>query len=120
MKYFQRANSKIWIFVAPLVGAWIEIKSSIEFVSCIESLPSWERGLKLLHPVHLLVPDLVAPLVGAWIEILFDLYFLPLHHVAPLVGAWIEIMQACLKKAIPSVAPLVGAWIEIRWIRKGV
>ena len=34
--------------VAPLVGAWIEIKSEIYKVLYVSSLLSWERGLKLL------------------------------------------------------------------------
>ena len=32
--------------VAPLVGAWIEIKSEIYKVLYVSSLLSWERGLK--------------------------------------------------------------------------
>ena len=35
------------IVVAPLVGAWIEIKKSPIFRISQLSLPSWERGLKL-------------------------------------------------------------------------
>ena len=100
--------------VAPLVGAWIEIIDTlIENDPEPQSLPSWERGLKLqsrgLHnekmpslpswerglkssePASTPVPDTVAPLVGAWIEI-YSASLLPLQSiVAPLVGAWIEI-----------------------------
>ena len=54
--------------VAPLVGAWIETTSDLEQFVKKKSLPSWERGLKLLKPLHLLQVLLVAPLVGAWIE----------------------------------------------------
>ena len=58
------------MYVAPLVGAWIEIS-----ISLIAS--RWNS---------------VAPLVGAWIEI-FDNDMIPLNIiVAPLVGAWIEIL----------------------------
>ena len=32
--------------VAPLVGAWIEIAVMVQMSNEIESLPSWERGLK--------------------------------------------------------------------------
>ena len=55
--------------VAPRVGAWIETVDG-EGVSSLptESLPAWERGLKLVVEA----PDLgvlaVAPRVGAWIE----------------------------------------------------
>ena len=34
--------------VAPLVGAWIEIAVMVQMSNEIESLPSWERGLKFL------------------------------------------------------------------------
>ena len=33
-------------FVAPLVGAWIEIHREALLIVELESLPSWERGLK--------------------------------------------------------------------------
>ena len=55
--------------VAPLVGAWIEIKK----------MASQEK----ICPV--------APLVGAWIEIYEIAKQLEIYVVAPLVGAWIEI-----------------------------
>ena len=76
--------------VAPLVGAWIEIKSEIYKVLYVSSLLSWERGLKFFSCSHCsgvmcrssrgsvywnqchlkgVVPGEVAPLVGACIEI---------------------------------------------------
>ena len=55
--------------VAPLVGAWIEIRTS---------------------DIMLRVYD-VAPLVGAWIEINLRVLYDGADNVAPLVGAWIEI-----------------------------
>ena len=59
------------VIVAPLVGAWIEIRIF------------WRRaGLQS-----------VAPLVGAWIEIYDKLSDGIIELVAPLVGAWIEIRR---------------------------
>ena len=77
--------------VAPLVGAWIEIRctgtNSISTMSLpswerglksiigpsskliLASLPSWERGLKCLETEMKVIKEHVAPLVGAWIEI---------------------------------------------------
>ena len=52
------------IFVAPLVGAWIEISYSLSL-------------LRLFS---------VAPLVGAWIEICVRLTYIVRWLVAPLVG----------------------------------
>ena len=58
------------LLVAPLVGAWIEIQIDVvEVGRRIKSLPSWERGLKLMKQESV-NPLWVAPLVGAWIEIL--------------------------------------------------
>ena len=79
------------LLVAPLVGAWIEIR--------------WE-----------LIPEkacLVAPLVGAWIEIAEPGRWKTAKAVAPLVGAWIEIPLCLPTTYCFCVAPLVGAWIEI-------
>ena len=56
-------------WVAPLVGAWIEILLT-------------ERTVKY---------HIVAPLVGAWIEIPIAACICMAGYVAPLVGAWIEI-----------------------------
>ena len=56
--------------VAPLVGAWIEIKlGDVQWASFC-----------------------VAPLVGAWIEIFQPVINIELKSVAPLVGTWIEIV----------------------------
>ena len=70
LKFTVIEGEKARNYVAPLVGAWIEIR-----------LPyGW-------HPV-----ETVAPLVGAWIEILGLLVLVYADSVAPLVGAWIEIV----------------------------
>ena len=55
------------------------------------SLPSWERGLKLIEYEISITEANVAPLVGAWIEISTVFPSLHVLPVAPLVGAWIEI-----------------------------
>ena len=56
--------------VAPLVGAWIEIEKMSSIGSnVLTSLLSWERGLKLKRRRRT-TGLFVAPLVGAWIEIL--------------------------------------------------
>ena len=78
--------------VAPLAGAWIEIRRG----GVLQSL------------------SFVAPLAGAWIE----MFGLSLHEgtalrVAPLAGAWIEIQTFTEEEKARAVAPLAGAWIEI-------
>ena len=45
MGYLERFPGNI---VAPLVGAWIEIVQVLFTTEEYESLPSWERGLKLV------------------------------------------------------------------------
>ena len=125
-----------WYFVAPLVGAWIEIvctvtipslnlsllswERGLKFFRCVQisavlpSLLSWERGLKSSKELSMVSAALVAPLVGAWIEMLFFVCPLRRFYVAPLVGAWIEIVCTVTIPSLNLVAPLVGAWIEIR------
>ena len=55
-------------FVAPLVGAWIEILAIAVDGEPLQSLLSWERGLKYLCCFQTGKEVKVAPLVGAWIE----------------------------------------------------
>ena len=55
--------------VAPLAGAWIEIRCTSRSSDPAESLPSRERGLKFLCVGFRKAADDVAPLAGAWIEI---------------------------------------------------
>ena len=60
------------IAVAPFVGVWIEISNHKYFIYPLESLPSWECGLKSdrfeLHKGD----EIVAPFVGVWIEIIIN------------------------------------------------
>ena len=55
--------------VAPLVGARIEISPRYGSGMGIQSLPSWERGLKSYSLKLVIINVKVAPLVGARIEI---------------------------------------------------
>ena len=79
------------IAVAPLVGARIEIRSSLFTDLMVQSLPSWERGLKSEAVDDMLYGNSVAPLVGARIEIICTREDIGKKVVAPLVGARIEI-----------------------------
>ena len=87
------------MWVAPLVGAWIEMIPSQKQSSRRSSLLSWERGLKYAKFVVADEHSTVAPLVGAWIEILAIAVEGEPDLVAPLVGAWIE---------ITVIEPIVG------------
>ena len=77
------------------------------------SLPSRERGLKLINYLPAIRKYLVAPLAGAWIEIKENKSNTNPVIVAPLAGAWIEIMVIIYHILRNMVAPLAGAWIEI-------
>ncbi len=57
----------------------------------IQSLLSWERGLKYPAQKPVAVLKKVAPIVGAWIEIPMPEKEYFTDMVAPIVGAWIEI-----------------------------
>ena len=63
----------------------------LEYIA-IESLPTWERGLKYLICMSCLFRFLVAPYMGAWIEILCSCKNERQREVAPYMGAWIEIL----------------------------
>ena len=76
--------------VAPYVGAWIETSLSDSGSLTVESLPTWDRGLK--HKYE-----------GKWCRC---------DSVAPYVGAWIETINISLENRDIEVAPYVGAWIE--------
>ena len=81
--------------VAPLAGAWIEIRCRrTATASSKPSRPSRARGLKL-EDVRTESAEYI---------------------VAPLAGAWIEICSVSTRAHIASVAPLAGAWIEIQTI----
>ena len=58
------------ITVAPHVGAWIEMSEIELHLPSLASHPMWVRGLKLPLSPCITVGDEVAPHVGAWIEIL--------------------------------------------------
>ena len=62
----------------------------------LQSLPLWERGLKLSLRGGEDGGEVVAPLVGAWIEIALHDNVRIICGVAPLVGAWIEILIALI------------------------
>ncbi len=58
-------------YVAPYMGAWIEITGYAPLASKnTQSHPTWVRGLKLNQGQINLVDMVVAPYMGAWIEIL--------------------------------------------------
>ena len=46
LKYRASCHLKALIYVAPLVGAWIEIIKNLRRLVMCQSLLSWERGLK--------------------------------------------------------------------------
>ncbi len=77
--------------VAPFVGAWIEITGSPHIAHFLWSLPSWERGLKLIKMIEEKQSAMSLP---SW-ERGLKLQNSGMHRsectVAPFVGAWIEI-----------------------------
>ena len=86
------------MIVAPFVGAWIEIDANMKYMNYVESLPSWERGLKFFFIEEIIKRIFVAPFVGAWIEIVYASGKVYDTDVAPFVGAWIEILDKCMAR----------------------
>ena len=79
--------------VAPYAGAWIEISRVAGIKRARESLPTRERGLKLLENYTGHANRAVAPYAGAWIEMITEILPQILELVAPYAGAWIEIYR---------------------------
>ena len=57
----------------------------------VESLPSWECGLKFAFPQAIIEINTVTPFVGVWIEIMPLVTVFEFLCVTPFVGVWIEI-----------------------------
>ena len=79
--------------VAPYVGAWIETEALHSEYVTLQSLPTWERGLKLHKWGNVSTSKDVAPYVGAWIETPESAPGIIRRIVAPYVGAWIETIE---------------------------
>ena len=99
--------------VAPFAGAWIEICASCLCCVMSSSLPSRERGLKLVSTGCRLSEVAVAPFAGAWIEMSMPSISKRPILVAPFAGAWIEMATVCVRVVLDEVAPFAGAWIEM-------
>ena len=82
------------LFVAPLVGAWIEITAGKQKQKTFLSLPSLERGLKSCNHLREHHRQQIAPTAGTWVEIHEPRSHVESGRVAPLVGEWVEI-QTC-------------------------
>ena len=90
------------------MGAWIEIPEAVDSIlAAMQSLPLWERGLKLLKGYGMKIASLVAPFMGAWIEMVSRITSSSFSSVAPFMGAWIEIMPV---EAPPPPAKSLPLW----------
>ena len=81
--------------VAPLAGAWIEIRFRILQIISATSLPLRERGLKFSQAIDIVVIVLSLPLRERGLKCVALRDLCLLVRVAPLAGAWIE-MSMCL------------------------
>ena len=97
------------IAVAPFVGVWIEIVRQLHPNVAVESLPSWECGLKFDDPGPDFEECLVAPFVGVWIEMYHPSNPFDPSSVAPFVGVWIEIVFIGLYKIVHCCRSLRGS-----------
>ena len=121
-------------FVAPHMGAWIEINLTCEKSKTWRSHPTWVRGLKycslrfcsecFCRTPHGCVDwnyfDAITSELGLsrtphgcvdWNTC--NGFFIFCDDVAPHMGAWIEIINDWISSRTDLVAPHMGAWIEI-------
>ena len=72
----------------------------------MQSLPTRERGLKLVRASNFLPVLRVAPHAGAWIEMYKRIAYISTAFVAPHAGAWIEIniwsISSCVMWSLPT------------------
>ena len=73
------------------MGAWIEIEKILYLFLCLQSLPSWERGLKLEELCMLNTMTTSLPSWERGLKLYEEIGERLYQQVAPLVGAWIEI-----------------------------
>ena len=105
LKYHASVGDYIIQGVAPLAGAWIEIRRRSLHRHGNTSLPSRERGLKFINMNGIKRGNIVAPLAGAWIEMEYMRVLKPYGTVAPLAGAWIEIRPLLKMKNVSKSLP---------------
>ena len=77
--------------VAPLAGAWIEITSCTNTKTTTTSLPSRERGLKLIFVGRNTTMQSSLPSRERGLKLMMQMQIIRGQQVAPLAGAWIEI-----------------------------
>ena len=88
------------------MGAWIEIDKEIYNLGFDESLPLWERGLKLLVSICVNFNVMSLPLWERGLKYAEIKALKIATTVAPLVGAWIEIFGfTTLTLGLPSRSP---------------
>ncbi len=112
IEMFSSIGSNTIRKVAPHVGAWIEMIIICALCARSRSHPTWVRGLKYPHPEDFRTYFRSHP---TWVRGLKSAN--PQegakYPVAPHVGAWIEISSIERLPCFLRVAPHVGAWIEI-------
>ena len=123
------------IAVAPLVGAWIEIYTSVESTVILTSLLSWERGLKYISNIGYKTMEMSllswerglkspayrnpVPLYLSLLSWERGLKFMHTREGAERISSllsWERGLKSGLfliSLLLNKVAPLVGAWIEI-------
>ena len=79
-------------WVAPLMGAWIEIlRRNATCTYAAASRPSWARGLKSNKFIDTNIEKVSRPSWARGLKLLKVFRPIPSSSVTPLMGAWIEI-----------------------------
>ena len=101
------------LMVAPFTGAWIEIPLYLLVGRLDESLPSRERGLKLITIIPILRPIMSLPSRERGLK--SQIGYLDKRHASSLPSRerGLKLRRPQLPGLSPQVAPFTGAWIEI-------
>ena len=102
------------------MGAWIEIDMNPDNDQIIQSLLSWERGLKFIFSCCA-QSDVLSLL--SWERGLKFYYFIVVSDIKASLLSWERGLKSGghrLKNILHNVAPLVGAWIEMFLIARSM
>ena len=92
MKYRKLRNYQFLGWSLPSRERGLKLMELLRLLAVLSSLPSWERGLKWQMYEGQIDPYTVAPFTGAWIEMQTCVCCDSDGQVAPFTGAWIEIL----------------------------
>ena len=98
--------------VTPYAGVWIETPNRPMNTYRLMSLPTRERGLKLLRDISLQLCNTSLPTRECGLKPIRRKNAVKWYAVTPYAGVWIETQQISWLSTKEVVTPYAGVWIE--------